>query len=121
MGISRISAMFAAVALVAVGCGGGGLSANAGADFSISVGESPAFDGCRSEGDIDNYQWTIVKAPSIMEGDAGKVIRDIELSCSFTLEAAMEVQEIGTWVVELTVSDAAGATSTDSVDIEVGP
>ena len=56
-----------------------------------------------------------------MEGDAGKVIRDIELSCSFTLEAAMEVQEIGTWVVELTVSDAAGATSTDSVDIEVGP
>ena len=97
------------------------LNANAGDDFSIVVGQSPTFDGCRSGGDVANYQWVIIEAPDLMDGDSGKVIREIEASCSFTLEAAMEIQEVGTWVLELTVNDAAGNTSVDTVSVEVVP
>ncbi len=111
-----------AVMLVVGGCGDSdGPQADAGADISIKVGESPTFDGCGSGGSIDNYRWVILEAPDIMEGDAGKVIREIEPSCSFTLEAAMEAQEVGTWLVELTVSGPDGATSVDTVTVDVQP
>lgn len=111
------------VILVAAGCGDSddGLRADAGADFAITVGGSPTFDGCGSEGSIDNYRWVIIEAPDIMEGDDGKVIREVEPSCSFTLEAAMEAEEAGTWVVELTVTDDGGATSVDTVRVDVQP
>lgn len=116
---SGVVAVLAAV-LVIGACGSDGDPvADAGDDFSIAVGQSPTFDGCGSDGDIDNYRWVIIEAPSLMEDDANKPLRDIDSACTFTLEAAMEVQEIGTWVIELTVSDAAGATSSDRVTVEV--
>ena len=86
-----------------------------------AVGESPTFDGCRSNGDIVNYQWMIAEAPGAMEGDAGKLIREFDSDCSFTLEAAMIAQETGSWVIELTVSDSDGNTSDDTVAIDVTP
>ena len=95
--------------------------ANAGADFSIVAGEKPTFDGCASTGEIVNYKWTIVVASENMPEDAGKVLREMDANCSFTLGAAMGVAEIGEWVIELEVRDATGNTSTDTVGIEVTP
>ncbi len=95
------------------------LQANAGADFSVKVGESPTFDGCASTGEIVNHKWTIIDAPDKMSSDAGKVIRENDPNCSFTLGAEMGVDEVGEWIIELEVRDAEGNTNTDTVRVEV--
>lgn len=100
---------------------GAGLMASAGADFSVKMGEAPTFDGCGSTGRIVNYKWTITGAPSAMAKDTGKVIREVDASCRFTLESAMGIQEEGVWTVELEVRDASGSTSTDTVMVTVTP
>ncbi len=117
-----MKALWIVILAVAVGCGGGaggGLKADAGADFSAAVGQSPKFDGCASTGAIVNYKWTIVTAPSGMAKDAGKVIREIDPNCSFTLEAEMGLEEMGGWVIQLEVRDANGNTATDTVNVTV--
>ena len=95
------------------------LKADAGDDVSVDVGNSPEFDGCSSNGDIVDYQWVIREAPTDMSDRVDKPIRDSSTDCSFTLEAAMLLDEIGTWVIELTVTDAGGATSSDTFSIDV--
>lgn len=105
--------------LVMVACGGSDLSADAGQDFSVSVGESPNFDGCGSSGDIANYAWAILEAPGKMADDVGKPLREFDSICSFDLEAAMIADEVGTWVIELTVTDSDGSTKTDTVSVLV--
>jgi hypothetical protein len=118
----RIRTLLVGVAVV-VGlgsCGGDdGLSADAGDDVEVQVGESPVFDACGSSGDIANYSWRIVEAPASMADDVGKVIAATQPECSFTLEASMLVEEMGDWVIEVSVTDADGATSTDSVAFTV--
>ncbi|MCI0394552.1 MAG: hypothetical protein L0332_18335 [Chloroflexi bacterium] len=102
------------------GCGGSEpLAADAGPDITIAIGESPRFDGCASTGDIANYKWTIATAPAKMSGDAGKVIREVDANCSFTLEAAMGLDEVGEWVIQLEVRDDGGNTATDTVTVTV--
>ena len=96
-------------------------SADAGADFSLKVGEQPTFDGCASAGDIVNYKWTIITCPEACAADEGKVIRETDPNCSFTLEATMVIEEVGLWTIELEVSDSEGNTSRDSVRVEVSP
>lgn len=109
-----------ALALVATSCSSGdSLAADAGDDFSVGVGESPSFDGCESSGEIANFSWTISEAPDGVADQVGKPIREVSAECSFVLDAAMVPEEVGEWTIELTVSDEAGATSTDSVVIEV--
>jgi hypothetical protein len=107
--------------LILIGCGGGdeSITADAGEDFSIQIEQSPTFDGCGSTGDIQNYRWTIIEAPDKMVGDSGKIIRELDTNCSFTLEAAMGVDEVGTWVIELEVSNPSGDTATDQVIVNV--
>lgn len=95
------------------------VQADAGEDFAIKVGGSPIFNGCASTGDVVNYHWKILEAPATMPEDAGKVIRETESNCSFTLEATMVVDEVGLWVIQLQVRDANGNTSTDTVTVEV--
>jgi hypothetical protein len=97
------------------------IRANAGADFSVKVGVAPIFDGCASTGEIVNYHWEIIEAPDKMSDDVGKMIREIDPNCSFTLDANMGVDEIGEWVIELEVSDSNGNTSTDTVLVDVLP
>lgn len=97
------------------------LTADAGADFSITVGQPPHFDGCASTGEIVNYKWTIRQAPATKPEDAGKVIREVDANCAFTLGAMMGVDEVGLWLVELEVRDQAGNTSTDTVQVDVQP
>ena len=111
--------MGAIVALASLaGCGGGGLSADAGEDFTVAMGEAPEFDGCGSGGDGLTYTWTIVEAPESMADDVGKVLRDSIGDCSFTLESDMEVADVGTWVIELTTTDRTD-TATDQVTVTV--
>lgn len=101
-------------------CGSGeSLDADAGADQTVSVGSSPTFDGCGSTGDIVNYEWVIVDAPPGVDEDEGKVLRETMSDCSFVIDASMEVDEVGPWVVELTVSDADGSTASDTVTVTV--
>lgn len=94
------------------------LTANAGEDFTVTVGEEPSFDACESTGDIENYAWTILSAPASVAEDEGKVIREIEPNCSFTLEDPMVVQEVGEWVIELEVQSG-DETATDTVTVTV--
>jgi hypothetical protein len=104
--------------LAVAGCGSGGLSADAGEDFSVNRGEAPEFDGCGSEGDNLSFRWTIVEAPADMADDVGKVIRSSIQDCTFTLESDMEVADVGVWVIEMTVTD--GETiETDQVTVTV--
>jgi hypothetical protein len=93
--------------------------ADAGEDFEIEIGEAPKFDGCNSTGSIDNYRWTIIEAPDKMSTDKGKVIREIDPNCSFTLGTSMGVDEVGTWVVELEISNSTGRKSRDQVTVTV--
>lgn len=107
-------------AAVAWGCGGDDeLAADAGNDFSVSVGGSPTFDGCESRGEVVDYAWKILEAPPSMADDVGKMIAETTPDCRFTLDAAMIAEEAGRWVIELTVTGADGATSTDTVAVEV--
>lgn len=110
----------ALLGLLAIGCGSGNsLSADAGPDTEVAVGESPTFDGCDSSGDITNYQWVIRQAPESMPQDVDKAIRESMTDCSFTLEASMITDEIGSWTIELIVTDHDGATSSDEVAVTV--
>jgi hypothetical protein len=102
------------------GCGDDdSLKADAGDDFSVDVGTAPAFDGCSSSGDIANYQWVIRETPADVSDDVDKPIRDSSADCSFTLEESMAVNEVGDWVIELTVTDAGGDSSSDTVTVTV--
>ena len=116
---SLIGALSLVLVVAACGDTARSVTANAGSDFDVTIGASPTFDGCASSGDVINYQWTIVEAPEKMALDVGKVIRNVESSCSFTLEAAMLAGEVGEWVIELTVSDDAGDTDTDKVTVRI--
>ena len=105
--------------LAACGDDTDGLDADAGDDLTVEVGTSPEFDGCSSTGDIVDYRWIIREAPAGLDDDVGKLIRDSSPDCSFTREAAMVVDEIGTWVIELIVTDSSGADASDTVSIDV--
>ena len=107
-----------AAALLFAACGGDSLSADAGTDFSVTVGEAPIFDACDSVGEIANYQWSIISAPETRADDVGKELRATMNDCSFELESAMLVDDVGEWTIELTVSDGDESAS-DEVTVEV--
>lgn len=112
--------LVSALATVTLGCGSDNeLSADAGSDFTVSIGETPTFDGCDSTGDITNFKWTIIGAPPAMPDDAGKSLRDQLSDCSFDLENSMIADEIGSWIIELEVSDGDGQSSSDTVGVTV--
>ena len=113
------TALLFALALVATACGGGGdpVTADAGDDFSVTVGEAPQFDGCSSTGEITNCEWTILEAPNA--DSAGKALREIDANCGFVLESAMVVDDVGEWVIELMVTDGDSSAS-DQVTVTVG-
>lgn len=114
----RTQLPLAAMAVALAACGGGGVSADAGEDFSVGLGEAPVFDGCGSSGDGLSYTWTIVEPPDDMADDTGKVLRESIGDCSFTLESDMVVADVGTWVIELSVTDG-DTVETDQVTVNV--
>lgn len=114
------------VLMMLVACGDDGddeskesLKADAGDNFTVAVGAAPTFDGCESTGDIENYKWIVLEAPPTKADDAGKVIREVEGNCRFTLADTMAIEETGDWVIELEVRDSDGKTATDTVTVTV--
>lgn len=108
------------ICAAAGGCGSDtALTADAGDDFSVSVGTAPEFDGCGSEGEIVDYRWTILGAPESMAADVGKELRASMDECSFVLESSMVTQDQGSWDIELSVEGADGESSTDQVTVTV--
>lgn len=81
------------------------LTSDAGADFTVAVGEAPVFDGCGSTGEISNYAWTIVDAPDGQADADGKELRTIMTDCDFQLENAMILDDVGDWTIELVVTN----------------
>ena len=94
----------------------GSLTADAGTDFTVAVGDVPTFDGCASSGDISNYEWTIVEGPAA--DDAGKALRETMGSCDFDLENAMVIDDVGEWTIELNITDG-NISATDEVVVTV--
>lgn len=114
----RRIAIAAAVGLALAACGGdsSSLTVDAGEDFTVAVGEAPVFDGCGTEGDIANYQWTIISAPD--PADDGKELRTVMADCSFELENAMVIEDVGEWTIELVATDSESESS-DQVVVTV--
>lgn len=116
----RIIALMAAGSMALAACGGGGsdLVSDAGVDFTVEVGEAPVFDGCGSDGEISNYEWTIVEAPESSPDAEGKELRTVLSECDFELENAMLIEDVGEWTIELAVTDGESE-ATDQVVVTV--
>jgi hypothetical protein len=118
--VLRVRTLLLLVVLVAAACSGGNvLNADAGGDFTLAVGDVPSFNGCDSSGEIANYQWIIREAPAGMASDEGKVLRGVLTECSFSLENTMVIGEVGSWTIELIVTDADGNSSADTVQVDI--
>lgn len=94
------------------------ISADAGDDFIVTVGDVPTFDACRSTGDIENYRWTVLTPPEAVAEDAGKIVREVESNCRFTLGDAMVIEEVGDWIILLEVRRGTEI-QTDTVTVTV--
>ena len=118
----RVTALLVAGGLALAACGGdaaeSSLVVDAGDDFTVVVGEAPVFDGCDSEGEFANYEWTIVSAPESAADDDGKVLRTVMADCSFELENAMDIADVGEWTIELVATDGESE-SADQVVVTV--
>ena len=117
--MGRLTALFIAAGITLAACGGGdsgSLVVDAGEDFTVEVGEVPVFDGCGTEGDVANYEWIIIDAPD--PSDDGKALRTVMSDCSFELENAMIIEDVGEWTIELVATDGDGESS-DQVVVTV--
>jgi hypothetical protein len=107
-------------AATAVSDAAGALSAVAD-DVTIKQGEALILDASKSAGNISDYKWTIEKAPAGAESVIGQTIKEAS-SGNVTLEPndySKYFPKPGPYTVQLTVTDVAGKTSTDSFEIMV--
>ena len=121
--IARGFGLLTIMTLVACGGGGGGGGgtsnqppvANAGADFSVDEAANATLDGSASsdpDGSISRYQWTQTSGTNVALAGANTAV------ATFT---APGVSVAETLVFRLTVTDNAGATASDSVNVTVNP
>jgi hypothetical protein len=122
--IIRGLGLLTVMTLVACGGGGGGGGggttnqppvANAGVDFSVDEGANASLDGSASsdpDGSITGYQWTQTSGTNVALTGANTA------TASFT---APGVSATETLVFQLRVTDNAGATASDSVNVTVNP
>ena len=97
---------------VTISSGNGAPVANAGADKSVSLGDSMALDGTLSydpDNDPITYQWTLVNIPE--ESDVTL------LNSSSATPTLQGIDIYGDYIVQLTVSDDKGSSGTDSVTL----
>jgi K319L-like, PKD domain len=104
----------------AVSDAAGTLSAAA-EDVTLEQGEALVLDATKSAGDIKDYKWTITKAPTGAESVVGQVIKEAS-SGNVTIEPADYTKyfpKSGDYTVQLTVTDTAGKTASNDIDITV--
>ena len=98
------------------GAGNASPYANAGTGGVFMVGSTVVLDGSESidpDGTIGDYSWKLIDAP---QGTAATITNPSQAV------AAIAPDEVGTWRVELTVTDDAGATAKSRTTIDVlGP
>jgi hypothetical protein len=90
-------------------------------DVTIQQGEALVLDATSSAGNIQNYKWTIMKAPTGAESTVGQVIQEGS-NGNVSIEPADYAKYFptaGTYTVRLTVTDAAGKTSDDDFTVDV--
>jgi hypothetical protein len=90
-------------------------------DVTLQQGEALVLDATKSAGDIKDYKWTITKAPTGAESVVGQVIKEAS-SGNVTIEPADYTKyfpKSGDYTVQLTVTDAAGKTASNDIDITV--
>jgi photosystem II stability/assembly factor-like uncharacterized protein len=85
------------------------LSADAGVDQSVDVGAVATLDGSGSTGAVTDYVWALLSKPSRSAATVGPIAT--MASTPFT------VDEPGSYVFELTVTDMAAGSDTDQVTV----
>ena len=90
-------------------------------DVTVKQGEQLVLDATQSAGNIADYKWTITKAPAGAESVVGQTIKEgssgnVSLSPD---DYAKYFPKSGTYTVQLTVTDASGATSSDDFSVVV--
>jgi hypothetical protein len=88
-------------------------------DVTIKQGEALVLDASKSVGDIKDYKWTIVQAPTGAASVVGQVIKEGS-SGNVSLnpdDYTKYFPTAGEYTVRLTVTDAKGATSNDDFKI----
>ena len=99
--------------------------ANAGPDIIAHVGETASFDGSLSVdldgGKIVYYHWSITAAPEGRQDEVGRVLQQGQDAAVWTTESALANEDVGEWVIELTVTDDEGQSATDDMKLTVVP
>jgi hypothetical protein len=107
-------------AATAVSSAAGALSAVAD-DVTVKQGEALILDATRSAGNISDYKWTIEKAPTGAESVVGQVIKE-NSNGNVSIDPndySKYFPRSGPYTVRLTVTDAAGKTSSDDFEVMV--
>ena len=99
--------------------------ANAGPDLVVHAGETVSFDGSSSVdldgGQIVYYHWRTTAAPEGRETEVDRVLREGENAALWTSDSPIGAEDLGEWVIELTVTDDEGQSATDDMKLFVVP
>ena len=90
-------------------------------DVTLQQGEALVLDATKSAGDIKDYKWTITKAPAGADSVVGQVIKEAS-SGNVTIDPGEYTKyfpKSGDYTVQLTVTDTAGKTASNDIDITV--